>query len=151
MNSSVPRLARQEDLCGILALYKTLRPTDPELTPDVAAQALTAIIGNPNTEIVVAEAEGQLCSTCMLGIVPSMAQGARPFGVIEHVVTLPDARGKGLGKSVLRFALQLAWEKKCYKVLLLSGEQRKDAHRVYERVGFVGDVEKGFVAKPAEG
>jgi len=32
--------------------------------------------------------------------------------------------------------------------MLLSGAQRKEAHKLYESVGFDGDVERGFVAKP---
>ncbi len=49
---------------------------------------------------------------------------------------------------VLEYALNAAWSKGCYKVLLLSGAQRTQAHRLYESVGFLGDVERGFVAKP---
>ena len=32
--------------------------------------------------------------------------------------------------------------------MLLSGSQRTDAHKLYESVGFVSDVERAFVAKP---
>ena len=87
-------------------------------------------------------------ATCMLAIVPNLASGARPFGVVEHVVTLPQFRRQGLARLVLQFALDLAWSKNCYKVILLSGAQRTEAHRLYESVGFQGDIERGFVAKP---
>jgi hypothetical protein len=36
----------------------------------------------------------------------------------------------------------------CCKVVLLSGAQRVEAHRVYEAIGFSGEVERGFVIKP---
>ena len=84
----------------------------------------------------------------MLAVIPNLANGARPFGVIEHVVTLPEFRRLDLGRVVLQFALDLAWDKDCYKVILLSGAQRTEAHELYESVGFRGDVERGFVAKP---
>ena len=87
-------------------------------------------------------------STCMLAVVPNLASGGSPFGVIEHVVTLPQYRRRGLGRTVLQFALNRAWAQGCYKVILLSGAQRADAHKLYESVGFRGDVERGFVAKP---
>ena len=49
---------------------------------------------------------------------------------------------------MLHLALDRAWARGCYKVILLSGVQRTDAHRPYESVGFRGDIERGFVAKP---
>ncbi|MCK7596365.1 GNAT family N-acetyltransferase [Microbulbifer sp. CAU 1566] len=144
----MPRLAELKDKDGILQLYRALRPNDPELGSEASEKALSEIINSPNADIIVAEHNGKLSSTCMLGTVPSMAMAGRPFGVIEHVITLPEARGNGLGKAVLTFALNQAWDMGCYKVLLLSGAQRVEAHRLYESVGFIGDVEKGFVAKP---
>jgi GNAT superfamily N-acetyltransferase len=84
----------------------------------------------------------------MLALVPNLANGARPFGVVEHVVTLPEFRRRGHARRALEHALNLAWSKSCYKVVLLSGAQRKEAHKLYESVGFVGGIEEGFVARP---
>lgn len=142
------RLAEPRDLLGILALYRALRPNDSELSQTEASVALTRILDDGNLHLVVCEYASHLASTCMLAIVPNLASGARPFGVIEHVVTLSQFRRQGLARLVLRFALDLAWSKGCYKVILLSGTQRTEAHRLYESVGFRGDVECGFVAKP---
>jgi len=58
-------------------------------------------------------------------------------------------RRRGLARAVLEFALKLAWSRGCYKVILLSGVQRSEAHKLYESIGFRGDVERGFVAKPS--
>jgi hypothetical protein len=33
--------------------------------------------------------------------------------------------------------------------MLLSGVQREEAHALYESLGFRGDIERGFVIKPA--
>jgi GNAT superfamily N-acetyltransferase len=85
----------------------------------------------------------------MLAIIPNLANGARPFGIIEHVVTLSSERRRGYARLVLEHALDLAWARSCYKVLLLSGAKRTEAHELYESVGFAGDVARGFVAKPA--
>jgi GNAT superfamily N-acetyltransferase len=87
----------------------------------------------------------------MLAMVANLASGGRPIGLVEHVVTLEPFRGRGLARAVLGFALDLAWSRNCCKVMLLSGLQRKEAHRLYEAVGFRGDVERGFVAKPLGG
>ena len=142
------RLAEPRDLPGILALYRELRPHDPQLPP--AAALLSRILGNADIALVVCECERTLAATCMLAIVPNLASGGRPFGVLEHVVTLSRFRRRGLARAVLEFVLKLAWSRDCYKVMLLSGVQRSEAHTLYESVGFRGDVERGFVAKPSD-
>ncbi len=147
MDATVRR-AESHDLSGILALYRELRPLDPELALDAARDAFRDLTARNDVHIVVCEVGQILVATCMLAIIPNLASGARPFGVIEHVVTLSTHRSRGYGRRVLEHALDLAWSMRCYKVMLLSGTHRTDAHRLYESVGFVGNVESGFVAKP---
>lgn len=138
------RLARATDFEGLRELYRELRPTDPAISPS----ALERVLADPGLSLVVCESARRLAATCMLAVVQNLAQGGRPFGVIEHVVTLPEFRRQGLARAALAHALELAWAKGCYKVVLLSGAERAQAHRLYESVGFRGDLERGFVAKP---
>ena len=141
------RTANPGDLEGLLTLYKELRPNDPPVTHDRLQAALTEITADPRLHIVVAEQQGMLHATCMLAITPSLAVGARPFGLIEHVVTLKDSRGRGFAQAILDRALELAWQANCYKVMLLSGFNRPEAHKLYLKLGFDGDRERGFVIK----
>lgn len=67
--------------------------------------------------------------------------------MIEHVITLPEHRGKGIATKTIDAALTFAWDKRCCKVFLLPGATRTEAHRIYESLGFNGDVERGFVIK----
>lgn len=143
------RLATREDLKGVLALYKELRPHDVELEGQFARTKWGELIDDPTMLIVVAERDGELASTCALGLNRSIANGARPFGIIEHVVTSQSFRKQGLSRKVLEYALEIAWQHDCAKVMVLSGEALTSAHRVYESVGFKGGIEKGFVIKPA--
>lgn len=150
-NESILRLAHFSDLVGIQALYQELRPDDAVLTSEKAQQTLIQLLANPAIKLVVAEIAQCPVATCMLAIVPGLVHGAQPFGIIEHVVTAQAHRGKGIGRSMMQFTLQLAWQADCYKVVLLSGQQRAEAHQLYLRVGFNGDRERGFVIKkPAE-
>ncbi|MBW3694989.1 GNAT family N-acetyltransferase [Vibrio sp. T187] len=144
------RLATMNDLQGVQRLYKELRPFDPELTEETAKVKWAELISDSQTYIVVAEVDGELASTCALSVNKSIANGARPFGLIEHVITSKHFRRQGLSRQVLEHALSIAWEKDCCKVMLLSGEQLKGAHSVYESVGFKAGIEKGFVIKHAE-
>ncbi len=144
----IARKAETKDLDGILALYRELRPHDPELARTAAEDIFANLLNQTFVHVLVCEAEGALVATCTLAVIPNLANGARSYGVIEHVVTLSAHRGKGYARTVLDHALALAWSLGCYKVMLLSGVQRLEAHKLYESVGFNGDVERGFVAKP---
>ncbi|GAA0816095.1 GNAT family N-acetyltransferase [Colwellia asteriadis] len=142
------RIATMHDLEGVLRLYKELRPFDPKLEADFVKEKWADIINDSQTFIVVADINGQLASTCALSLNKSIANQARPFGIIEHVITLNKFRRQGLSKKTLEFAISLAWKSNCCKVMLLSGEQLQGAHSVYETVGFKSGIEKGFVIKP---
>jgi GNAT superfamily N-acetyltransferase len=149
MESSVVRFAEFNDLPGLLTLYKELRPHDPELAAEQAEARWRELLAQSHIRVVVAESEGGLGSTCMIALVTNLASGGRPFGVIEHVVTLPQFRGRGLARRTVQHALDFAWSQNCCKVMLLSGMQRAEAHALYESLGFRGDIERGFVIKPA--
>jgi len=148
MEQPVARFAEYRDLSGVLRLYKELRPHDPDLTARNADTLWRELLGQPHIRVVVAEAEGSLASTCMIALIANLASGGRSFAVIEHVITLPQFRGRGLARTTMQHALDFAWSRNCYKVMLLSGMQRPDAHRLYEALGFRGDIERGFVVKP---
>ncbi len=142
-----PRKARAADMDAVLALYRELRPQDPPLAPDQAARLWAEVIDSPRSTVVVCEAEGRIGATCMLALAANLASGGRPIGLVEHVITAAALRRRGLAQACLRFALDEAWRLGCCKVVLLSGLQRPEAHRVYQKVGFDGDVERGFVIK----
>lgn len=136
-----------QDMAGLLVLYRELRPHDPALAPDAARTALTALLTQPHLHLLVAEVDGQLAATCQLGVVATLTNSGRPFGIIEHVVTASAFRRRGISRQLLSHALELAWQQDCYKVMLLSGEGRDEAHRLYEKLGFKAGIEKGFVLK----
>jgi len=143
----IARQARPADMDAVLALYRDLRPHDPALPRDRAARLWAEVCDSPRSSILVCEHEGRIGATCMLALVSNLASDGRPIGVIEHVITAPALRRRGLAEACLRFAVDQAWRLGCCKVVLLSGVQRPDAHRVYEKVGFDGDAERGFVIK----
>jgi GNAT superfamily N-acetyltransferase len=141
------RVATISDLDGVLALYKELRPLDPDLEDSFAKEKWAEIINDPQTHIAVADIDGEIASTCSLSLNKSIANGAKAFAIIEHVITAGKFRRQGLNRQVLEFALSLAWQNNCCKVMLLSGESLKPAHALYESVGLKSGIEKGFVIK----
>jgi GNAT superfamily N-acetyltransferase len=143
-------VAAPNDLVGLLALYQYLNPDDPVLTLDDALwDHWQSILDNPALNYVVARTDGNLVSTCALTIVPNLTRSARPYGLIENVVTHPDYRKRGIGTQVLKYALSLAWSQNCYKVMLMTGSKQESTMRFYEQAGFVRGEKSGFVARPS--
>lgn len=105
----VIRECREQDLAGLLSLYAELRPRDPVMTPAMARETLASLLARPEVRIIVAEVGGELAATCQLGVIPTLTNGGRPFGIIEHVVTAAAFRRQGLSQKVLEEALSLAW------------------------------------------
>jgi GNAT superfamily N-acetyltransferase len=147
MSSIQIRKATVADLAGVLALYRELRPHDPELPADRLPSLWASVAEGAKSSIIVATVEGDVAATCMLAKIANLASNGRPIGVVEHVITADRFRRRGLARRVLELALSEAWKDDCCKVILLSGMQRPQAHGLYESVGFRGDVERGFVAK----
>ncbi len=75
---------------------------------------------------------------CFAGfsILVSLAHGRHLY--LLDLVTVPDERSKGYGKEMIAYLEDYAKIRGCRFFLLSSGEQRKDAHRFYEREGFKG-------------
>jgi len=143
------RNARLDELTALLDLYQHLHVDDAPLPErSTLQQAWEDILGDPKVHCLVADLNGELVASCVLVLVPNLTRGARPYGLVENVVTHAAHRRKGIATHLLRHALQVAWSKNCYKVMLLTGSKREEIHRFYEQAGFVKGKKTGFVAKP---
>ena len=138
-----------EDLSALLSLYVHLNPANAWLPEtEVLHQTWAQVMSDPKLHCLVMEESGVLIGSCLLVIVPNLTRGARSFGLIENVVTHPDYRRQSVGTQLMRSALEIAWQQGCYKVMLLSGAMREEAHRFYESLGFTRDSKVGFLATP---
>lgn len=142
------RLVQRNELASLLSLYKHLHESDSEPPEDTLSSLWDEICNDPNMYIFLVEVDGVLVSSCVLAMIRNLTRGARPYGVIKNVVTHGAHRKKGYGKAVLTAALKRAWERNCYKVMLLTGRKDEGTLRIYEEVGFVGGMKTGFVAYP---
>jgi GNAT superfamily N-acetyltransferase len=119
------RLIKEDELNSLLPLYAYLNLDDPVLEVDeVLKKHWNEIISNPDYFYLVAEEDGILVSTCNLTVIRNLTREARPYGLIENVVTHPDYRKRGYGTAVLKKAVEIARERGCYKVMLLTSQKR---------------------------
>ncbi len=138
----------EEELLALLGLYAHLHPDDERQTLGEALPLWKTLKQDPNQCFCGAYWNGSLAATCTLIVVPNLTRGRRPYGLIENVVTHPDFRRRGMGTAVLKYALQGAWKRNCYKVMLLTGTKEAATLRFYEQAGFQRGVKTGLAAKP---
>ncbi len=142
----VQQITEENKLQDLLNLYKYLHPNDPVLEIDAKLQNLwRSILKDPNIFYIGAELAGKIISTCTITIIPNLTRGARPYGLIENVVTHPDFQKKGIASQVMKYALEIAREKNCYKIMLLTSRKDEEIFGFYEKAGFERGLKTGFV------
>ncbi len=145
MNSDLSlRLLTRADVKPALALYSELT-FGPPCTSD---EAVISVLEHPGTEICGAFEDKTLVAMVTLHLLPNVTWDARPYGLIENVVTRGDKRKQGLGRAVMQFALDQAWSANAYKVMLLTG-QKRGALGFYTSLGFSQEDKHGLVIRRA--
>ncbi len=146
---TTPRLrhARREDLDALLALYVQLNPDDVPAPREGLAAILDTILASAHFSVIVGTHGERIVATCYLNVIPNLTRGGAPYAAIENVVVERALRGGGLGRQVMRFALDEAWRRGCYKALLQTGSRDPHVHRFYEACGFSASDKTGFVAR----
>lgn len=136
---AILRPAAPEDLPDLLALYAELNPDDPPMDAAMAEAGFAAILAQPGMTIYVAVKDGIPLASCTLVVVPNLTRAGAPYALIENVVTAETARRTGLGRAVLKHAVDTAWQAGCYKVMLLTGRGDTGAADFYTSCGFKQD------------
>ncbi len=104
-------------------------------------EAFDDIDARPNDTLYVADIGGRVVGTFQLTILRYLTYAGARVGLIEAVEVAEGERNKGIGSQMMRFAIDEARRQKCNRVQLTSNKRRKDAHRFYERLGFVATHE----------
>jgi len=145
------RLARPEDLSAVgevtVAAYAdfTLGPADPYIARlrDAASRAQQA-------ELWLAEDNAAVLGTvtvCPPGSV--WREISRPGeGEFRMLAVAPQARGRGVGEALARFAIDRLAAQGAHAVVLSSLSTMHAAHRLYERLGFRRDAERDWSPTP---
>ena len=142
------RQIREGELESLLSLYEYLIPEDPKLKIDTALKEhWDKILSDPGYFYFVIEEDGMIVCTCNLTIIKNLTRSARPYGIIENVVTHPYYRNKGYGTAVLRKAIQIAQENNCYKVVLTTSRKDENTLKFYKNAGFDMGEKTAFILR----
>lgn len=136
------READRADLPAIIALFASDQvgghgdTTDPGAFDDYLA-AFEKIAASSLQTLYVAVLGDQVVGTFQTALFTSLPGRGSSSLVIEAVQTREDMRGRGIGERMVRHAIAEARGRGAAKVQLTSNAVRIDAHRFYERLGFV--------------
>ncbi|MEO0977889.1 MAG: GNAT family N-acetyltransferase [Pseudomonadota bacterium] len=131
------RPAVSSDLDTVRALYHDLNPDDLKADGLTQEQTYAQMLAQPGLTVLLAFLGDQPVATLTLVIVPNLTRGCAPYAIVENVVTLTSCRGQGIGKRLMKGAIEKCWEAGCFKVMLMSGASNTPAHKFYEKLGFV--------------
>ena len=134
------RPAIQEDVATILGFVRDLaaferEPDAVEATADMLAAALFG--PHPAAEAVIAEVEGAAAGFALFFHNFSTWTGRRGL-YLEDLYVTPQARGCGIGKSLLQHLAGIAVDRGCARFEWAVLDWNADAIAVYRAIGAVG-------------
>ncbi|NEU99662.1 GNAT family N-acetyltransferase [Bradyrhizobium uaiense] len=143
MPSIAFRPAQAADLPAIIALLADdmfgQQREDASSPPNRRyVDAFDSIIADPNQQQVVATLDDEVIGTLQLTFIPGLARLGAWRGQIEAVRIAEAHRSSGVGQQMFEWAIAQCRARGCHLVQLTTDKGRPDAHRFYERLGFVG-------------
>ena len=137
------RRATEDDLPRIVELIhlgavagRSIEQPGPPL-PEAYYQAFRDFARFPEAKVMVAEVDGEVVGTLQFHLLPGLTGGGRPSAEVESVHVAEAWRSRRVGEAMMRWAIDEARRLGCKRVQLTSNKSRTDAHRFYERLGFV--------------
>lgn len=136
------RKAEPKDKDAIQLLYQALCPNAPVR---VLPERIEELKKDLNNFLYVYEMTGNIVGTVFLTICLSPMFGTQDFGLIEYFIVDQNYRRQGIGSKLTDHVIQICRERKCTRIILLSKDNRQEAHAFYESKGFNGFGKTGFV------
>lgn len=142
MDTIAFRRARLSDLPAIIALLADDplgREREDLGQPPIPAYetAFEAIDSDPNQLLAVATEAGRVIGTLQITFIQGISRKGGLRGQIEAVRIAADRRGAGLGRQAFDWAVEACRARGCCLVQLTTDRGRPEAHRFYDRLGFV--------------
>ncbi|GIW24789.1 GNAT family N-acetyltransferase [Meiothermus sp.] len=113
--------------------------TDP--LPESYYRAFEAIEADPNQFLAVVEQGGRVVGTFQLSFIPGLSRQGAWRAQLEAMRIEYSLRKQGLGQVVMEWAMEYAKARGCTLMQLTTDKTRKDAHRFYQRLGFISSHE----------
>lgn len=108
---------------------------------DEYRNAFAAIDADPNQLLAVVERNFEIIGCMQISFIPGLSRLGMWRGQIESVRIAGTARGGGIGRQMIDWAIERSRERGCGLVQLTTDKSRTDALRFYRSLGFVDSHE----------
>jgi glucosamine-phosphate N-acetyltransferase len=133
MNNIIIKELQKEDLWkGFLTTLDSLRQTS-SIEKNNAEKIYEKIEDNPDHIIIVALIDEKVVGTATLLLEFKFIHNGGIVGHIEDVVVDKNYQGQKIGEKIIRYLLEVAKTKGCYKTILDCVD---DVKPFYEKLGF---------------
>jgi N-acetylglutamate synthase-like GNAT family acetyltransferase len=130
-----------EDLQELYIKHLTNDPPQEKQSHKNWILLLKKIIQDKDYHLIAGVVDGKVISTVTLIVIKNLTHNLRPYSVIENVVTHCDYRKNGYASMLIAYASEIAKQKNCYKIMLMTGSKKESTLNFYKENGF-NDVEK---------
>ena len=138
MDNVIIREAARKDIPIILGLLYELGRPKPQKDSDVDSfrKLVKKYLADSDKKILVAEIDDvEIIGMVSLTFLSRLNRNTLEMYIPELVV-LKKYQNQGIGKKLMESCITLAKEKKCHRIRLESGNQRKNSHQFYKNLGF---------------
>jgi len=133
MSEPIIRELRKDDLWnGFLTTLDSLRKAS-DIDRNKAEEVFDKINSNSDHIIAVAELDGKIIGATTLLIEPKFIHEGGLVGHIEDVVIDKNFQGQKIGEKIMKYLLEFAKNRGCYKTIL---DCTDDVKPFYEKLGF---------------
>jgi GNAT superfamily N-acetyltransferase len=142
MSGIIFRPAKRADLPAIVRMLAdddlgSQREQYEDPLPKSYYSAFEQIDKDPNHELIVAELDGELIGTLHLMFLPSISNRGGLRAQVESVRVDGTHQNQGIGSEMMKWTIERARGRGAHLVQLTTHRSRQDAHRFYERLGFI--------------
>ena len=137
MVNTVIRNASEKDILNLLQLLYDLGRPKPREDNDVDTfeNLLRKYFTDSDKKILVAELDDQVVGMVSMIFLPRLNRSTLEMYIPELIV-FEKYQNHGIGEKLIFACIDIAKEKKCHRIRLESGNQRKDSHEFYRHLGF---------------
>lgn len=138
MENVIIRESMAKDIPVILGLLYELGRPKPQKDSEIELfrKLVKQYTNDTDKKILIAELDGiEIIGMVSIVFLPRLNRISRELYIPELIVR-EKFQNQGIGKKLINSCISIAKEKKCHRIRLESGNQRKESHKFYKKLGF---------------
>lgn len=138
MENVIIRESMGKDIPVVLGLLYELGRPKPQKDSEIEQfrKLVKQYTEDIDKKILIAELDGiEIIGMVSIVFLPRLNRTSRELYIPELIVR-EKFQNQGIGKKLINSCVSIAKEKKCHRIRLESGNQRKESHKFYKKLGF---------------